>query len=184
MRPVSVPAAGPPSSFRKKNALPAGATAPGRAESERILRFCPSRRPQQFAQATIGNALQPIPRHWPLPGEALRSMDFIMACDSMMNPTVEGADIVLPATTWIERDEVTAHRQASISEIQLGRAVLSHGETKQNVNIVMDNEHCAPHVGSGHWLSFPTFLPRLGKTARSDGWKKMPPSPAEGETFS
>ena len=37
--------------------------------------------------------------------EALKSLDFILACDIMMNPTVEWADIVLPATTWIERDE-------------------------------------------------------------------------------
>ncbi len=70
--------------------------------------------------------------------EALRSLDFILACDIMMNPTVEWADIVLPATTWIERDEVTAHQQASIDEIQIGQTVLRRGECRTNYAIIND----------------------------------------------
>ena len=52
---------------QKIKALLADATVPGGAEAERILRFCPSCRPQQFAEETIGNDLRPVPRHWPLP---------------------------------------------------------------------------------------------------------------------
>jgi anaerobic selenocysteine-containing dehydrogenase len=70
--------------------------------------------------------------------EALRSLDFILAVDIMMNPTVEWADIVLPATTWIERDEVTAHQQASINEIQMGQTVVRRGECRTNYAIIND----------------------------------------------
>lgn len=70
--------------------------------------------------------------------EALRSLDFILAVDIMMNPTVQWADIVLPAATWIERDEVTAHQQASINEIQMGQTVLRRGECRSNYAIIND----------------------------------------------
>jgi anaerobic selenocysteine-containing dehydrogenase len=70
--------------------------------------------------------------------EALRRLDFILAVDIMMNPTVEWADIVLPATTWIERDEVTAHQQASINEIQMGQTVIRRGECRTNYTIIND----------------------------------------------
>ncbi len=52
---------------QKIKTLLADVTAPRGAGSERILRFCPSCRPQQFAEETIGNDLRPVPRHWPLP---------------------------------------------------------------------------------------------------------------------
>lgn len=70
--------------------------------------------------------------------EALASLDFILASDIMMNPTVAWADIVLPATTWIERDEVTAHQQASINEIQMGQTVVRLGECRTNYAIIND----------------------------------------------
>jgi len=70
--------------------------------------------------------------------EALRRLDFILAVDIMMNPTVELADIVLPATTWIERDEVTSHQQASYNAIQMGQTVVRLGECRTNYAIIND----------------------------------------------
>jgi anaerobic selenocysteine-containing dehydrogenase len=70
--------------------------------------------------------------------EALRSLDFIVAVDIMMNPTTELADIVLPATTWIERDEVTSHHQASYNAIQIGQTVVRLGECRTNYAIIND----------------------------------------------
>ena len=52
---------------QKIRSLLADTAAPRGADAERILRFCPSCRPQQFAEETIGNDLQPVPRNWPLP---------------------------------------------------------------------------------------------------------------------
>ncbi len=70
--------------------------------------------------------------------EALRSLDFILAVDIMMTPTVELADIVLPATTWIERDEVASHQQASYNAIQMGQTVVRLGECRTNYAIIND----------------------------------------------
>jgi len=38
--------------------------------------------------------------------KALKALDFFVAVDIFMTPTAELADIVLPAATWLERDEV------------------------------------------------------------------------------
>jgi anaerobic selenocysteine-containing dehydrogenase len=104
--------------------------------------------------------------------EALKSLDFILACDIMMNPTVEWADIVLPATTWIERDEVTAHQQASIDEIQLGQTVLRRGECRTNYAIIND---LARRLGVGNMFPSesdePFFDFMLEKTGLT--WKAL-----------
>ncbi|OGO31843.1 MAG: hypothetical protein A2Z29_04440 [Chloroflexi bacterium RBG_16_56_11] len=38
--------------------------------------------------------------------EVLRKIDFIVAADLFMNPTIQFADIVLPAASWLETDDV------------------------------------------------------------------------------
>jgi anaerobic selenocysteine-containing dehydrogenase len=50
----------------------------------------------------------------------------------------------------VETPRGTMEAKAYLTEgIQPGVVQLpSHWEAQQNVNIVMDNEHCAPHVGS------------------------------------
>jgi len=104
--------------------------------------------------------------------EALRSLDFILAVDIMMNPTVGLADIVLPATTWIERDEVTAHHQASYNAIQMGQTVLRLGECRTNYAII---NHLAQRLGVKHMFSpesdEPFFDYLLGKTGLT--WKEL-----------
>ncbi|MGW8322667.1 MAG: molybdopterin-dependent oxidoreductase, partial [Thermodesulfobacteriota bacterium] len=43
----------------------------------------------------------------PLKGEeALKALDFSVAIDLFMNPTAQLADIVLPAASWLEQDDV------------------------------------------------------------------------------
>jgi len=70
--------------------------------------------------------------------DALRSLEFLLVVDIMMNPTAELADIVLPATTWLERDEVACHIQASYNAIQIGQAVVRRGECRSNYAIMND----------------------------------------------
>jgi anaerobic selenocysteine-containing dehydrogenase len=68
--------------------------------------------------------------------EALLALDFILVVDILMNPTANMADIVLPATTWLERDEVACHIQASYNAIQIGQAVVREGECRSNYAIM------------------------------------------------
>jgi anaerobic selenocysteine-containing dehydrogenase len=70
--------------------------------------------------------------------DALRSLEFIVVVDILMNPTAELADILLPATTWLERNEVACHIQASYNAIQIGQAVVRQGECRSNYAIMND----------------------------------------------
>jgi anaerobic selenocysteine-containing dehydrogenase len=104
--------------------------------------------------------------------EALRSLDFILAVDIMMNPTVELADIVLPATTWIERDEVASHHQASYNAIQIGQTVVRLGECRTNYAIInelakrLDIKHMFPPESDEPFFDF--LLEKIGLT-----WKEL-----------
>jgi anaerobic selenocysteine-containing dehydrogenase len=60
-------------------------------------------------RAVLVNACNPLLGHENAKGfvrEALMSLDFISVMDQFMTPTAELADIVLPATTPFERDEI------------------------------------------------------------------------------
>jgi anaerobic selenocysteine-containing dehydrogenase len=102
--------------------------------------------------------------------KALRSLEFILAVDIMINPTVELADIVLPATMWIERDEVTSHHQASYDMIQMGQTVVRLGECRTNYSIInelakrLDVEHMFPPESDEPFFDF--LLEKTGFTWR------------------
>jgi anaerobic selenocysteine-containing dehydrogenase len=104
--------------------------------------------------------------------KALRSLEFILAVDIMMNPTVELADIVLPATTWIERDEVTSHQQASYNAIQIGQTVVRLGECRTNYSIInelakrLDLKDMFPPESDEPFFDF--LLEKIGLT-----WKEL-----------
>ncbi len=69
--------------------------------------------------------------------EAFKSLDLFVVADFFMTPTAELADYVLPATTWLERDECcdeqymgcVAARQKAIEPI---------GESRDDVQMVID----------------------------------------------
>jgi anaerobic selenocysteine-containing dehydrogenase len=104
--------------------------------------------------------------------EALRNLDFLVVVDIMMTPTGNLADILLPAATWIERDEVACHHQASYNAIQLGQTVLRLGECRSNYAIMND---LARRLGIGHMFppesDEPFFDFMLEKTGLT--WKEL-----------
>jgi thiosulfate reductase/polysulfide reductase chain A len=61
--------------------------------------------PLRAMYCTTGNPvvnMQNSRRMW----EALKSLDFLVVADFFMQPTAELADYVLPATTWMEKDDM------------------------------------------------------------------------------
>ena len=68
--------------------------------------------------------------------EALRHLEWIVVVDILMNSTADLADVLLPAETWLERDEVACHIQASTNAIQIGQAVEHRGECRSNYAIM------------------------------------------------
>jgi anaerobic selenocysteine-containing dehydrogenase len=70
--------------------------------------------------------------------QALRSLEFTLVVEIMMTPTAELADVILPATTWIERDDVACYHQASYNVVRSGQTVLRLGECRTNYAIIND----------------------------------------------
>jgi anaerobic selenocysteine-containing dehydrogenase len=68
--------------------------------------------------------------------EALRKMDFIVASDLFMNPTVQLADIVLPAASWLETDDVPDLHIVWCNTIR--QKVAAVGECRDDKEVLFD----------------------------------------------
>jgi formate dehydrogenase len=57
---------------------------------------------------------------------ALGALDLLVSVDAFANETTAHADVVLPAATWLERDDTTLHlaSQKPLPHVQVGRAVV------------------------------------------------------------
>ncbi len=66
--------------------------------------------------------------------EAVNSLDFIVASDFFMTPSVALADIVLPVATYLESDGVSASPNLPVAQIQ--QKVAEVGECRSDFNIV------------------------------------------------
>jgi anaerobic selenocysteine-containing dehydrogenase len=74
-----------------------------------------------------------VGRFW----DALKSLDFLVVADYFMTPTAELADYVLPATTWLERDETCDdgyHDYVAARQ----KAVEPQGEAWDDLKIVIE----------------------------------------------
>lgn len=97
--------------------------------------------PVKFAYMFNNNPLAcmvPEPKRW---YEALRKIDFIAVADLFMTPTIVGlADIVLPASTFLEHDGMVSNNNFS-QPGQLGatiRVIEPMGETKSDLEILIE----------------------------------------------
>ena len=77
---------------------------------------------------------------------AMDKLEFIVVCDMFMTPTAEKADIVLPASSWLERDNVISSFQTSLEHTVIQRKCAAIGEARSDVDIICD---LARRVGLG-----------------------------------
>lgn len=70
---------------------------------------------------------------------ALKKIDFIVAVDLFMNPTVQMADIVLPAASWLETDDITDFLTAWC--VLVRQKVAAIGECRDDKQIMIDLAH-------------------------------------------
>lgn len=84
---------------------------------------------------------------------ALESLPFLVVADLFMTPTAAMADIVLPVSGWLERDQVVEHAHYTASRRKLAQV----GECRSDEQIMMD---LARQLGlSEHfWPSLPSAL--------------------------
>ncbi|HHW18763.1 MAG TPA: molybdopterin-dependent oxidoreductase [Firmicutes bacterium] len=70
--------------------------------------------------------------------EALKKLEFVVVCDIFFTATAEYADVVLPASTWLERDNVTSSFQCC-PDHTLAQVKAVHVEgPKSDIEIVIE----------------------------------------------
>jgi len=69
--------------------------------------------------------------------QAFKNLDLLVVADFFMTPTAELADYVLPATTWLERDECCDEQYMNCIAARQ-RAVDPLGESRDDVQMVID----------------------------------------------
>ena len=73
--------------------------------------------------------------------DALEKLEFLVAADLFMTPTAEMADIVLPASSWLERNNIISSFQTSSTHTIAQQKVVSLPEARSDVDIVIDLAH-------------------------------------------
>ena len=77
----------------------------------------------------------------PRAAAALDALELLVSIDLFVNDTGAGADVVLPAATWLERDDVGLHMAAQrrIPHLQHARAVVpAPGEAREDWQVLCD----------------------------------------------
>jgi anaerobic selenocysteine-containing dehydrogenase len=69
--------------------------------------------------------------------EALRKVEFLAVADLFMSKTAEMADVVLPASSWLEQDGLADSSQATYGPLRLRRKVASVGEAVSDIEIMI-----------------------------------------------
>ena len=70
--------------------------------------------------------------------EAMQRLEFIAVCDLFMTPTAQMADIVLPASSWLERDNLISSFQVCPTYTIAQQKALELAEARSDVDIVCD----------------------------------------------
>jgi anaerobic selenocysteine-containing dehydrogenase len=68
--------------------------------------------------------------------EAMQKLEFISVCDLFMTPTAEMADIVLPASSWLERDNLISSFQVCPTHTIAQQKTVELPEARSDVDIV------------------------------------------------
>ena len=70
--------------------------------------------------------------------EAMQKLEFIAVCDLFMTSTAEMADIVLPASSWLERDNLISSFQVCPTHTIAQQKTVELPEARSDVDIVCD----------------------------------------------
>jgi anaerobic selenocysteine-containing dehydrogenase len=84
--------------------------------------------------------------------EAIRKLEFLAVCDLFLTPTAAMADIVLPASSWLERDNVISSFQTSPTYTIIQQKAVTVAEARSDVEIVIDLANRLG-VGEHFWKS-------------------------------
>ncbi|MFH2115892.1 MAG: molybdopterin-dependent oxidoreductase [Spirochaetota bacterium] len=70
--------------------------------------------------------------------KALAGLDFLAVCDLFLTETGKYADMVLPASSWLERDNVISSFQTALEHTVLQQRVCTIGDSRSDVDIISE----------------------------------------------
>ena len=117
--------------------------------------------------------------------QALAALDTLICVDLFVNDTGTFADVVLPAATWLERDELAVHtaNQARRPHLQLNEAVTPpRGDAREDWRILIDlarSAGCAPFGSAAadvalRWTGIgPVGIARLANIVSPVSWRAL-----------
>jgi thiosulfate reductase / polysulfide reductase chain A len=70
--------------------------------------------------------------------KALKALEFIVTADLFMTRTAELSDLVLPAATWLECDDITDSLQATVGDLYARQKVIEIPECRPDREIILD----------------------------------------------
>ncbi len=73
--------------------------------------------------------------------EALAKLEFLVVADLFLTPTAAMADVVLPASSWLERNNVISSFQSSYTHTIAQQKVTTLAKARSDVDIVIDLAH-------------------------------------------
>jgi anaerobic selenocysteine-containing dehydrogenase len=82
--------------------------------------------------------------------DALNQLDFLLVTDLFMTPTAEMADLLLPASSWLERDNIISSFQTSPTYTIAQCQAAAVGEARSDIDIICDLAHRLG-VGEHFW---------------------------------
>ncbi|MBI2848746.1 MAG: molybdopterin-dependent oxidoreductase [Chloroflexi bacterium] len=85
--------------------------------------------------------------------EAIKNLDFLMVAEYFMTPTAEFADIVLPAATWCEKDDIRTRSTDCIAAVQA--AVEAPGECRDDNEVAVELAKRLKQRGYPNLMDFP-----------------------------
>lgn len=114
--------------------------------------------------------------------QGLASLEFLVVADLFMTPTAHMADIVLPASSWLERNNIISSFQSSYTHTMAQQKTVNLPEARSDVNIVIDLAHRLG-VGDKFWRDetdlFNHLLSPTAMTFAEFGRKKRLYAPLE-----
>lgn len=98
---------------------------------------------------------------------ALQALKFLVVCELFMTPTAAMADVVLPVSGWLERDQIVEHAHY----IAARQALAQVGECRSDEQIMLD---LAPRVGiEKHFWNSPTEALDYKLAPLGRAWKEF-----------
>lgn len=118
--------------------------------------------------------------------EALSKLEFLAVCDLFLTPTAKMADIVLPASSWLERDNLISSFQSDATHTLFQQKLEQIGESKNDVDIIIalaERLGISEHFWADSEALYDALAAPTGRTFREGLRERRLYAPLQYETY-